>query len=276
MLVMLGPTFRGTDEEYARLARATGLVPYDLRTKLKAGLWGVVRALADPGQAEALTTRLRSEGFQVALVDPAVAHQPDRKVVPARGLKLEEEQVVIHLQDRDLGIPYGTLLTVVRGEVRPGRRATRTGSPSSATLRAVVPTAADVAALRAAQSPGQFDAYAAADVHFITVTWVARIDARHFDFSVVGGEAPSRVQALDRVVALLAERSGVPVDRGGRVSSVASFVGLGPPRSDTPGPASAQRVPGPAAQDQEFDAYSRIIADAERQTRAFRQPAPPT
>jgi hypothetical protein len=140
----------------------------------------------------------------------------------------------------------------------------------------VVPTAGDGAALRAVQSAGQFDAFSAADLHFITVTWAARIDARHFDFSVVGGEEPSRVQALDRVVALLADRAALRVDRGGRVSSVASFVGLAPQRNDTPAPGSNRGPSSQTAPDEEFDVYSRIVAEAERQTRSFRPHARPT
>jgi hypothetical protein len=269
MLVLLGPTFGGSNDEYARLARVTGMVAYDLRTKLKPGIWGVVRALADAEQAEELGARLREEKFQVAVLDPAVGQDAERPVATARSIKLEADQVVMALRQREITVPYGALLTVIRGEVRTGKPTGRTPSWSSATLRAVNPSAGDVAALRASGS-GQFDAFAAADIHFITVKWVTRVDPRRFDFGEFGGEGQSHVQSLDRLVEALAERARIPVDRGNRVSSLASFVGLGPGRTDTPSPSSSPRIPGEGPQDEQFDAYSRLVAEAERQTRHFR------
>ena len=89
MLVLLGPTFEGSNDEYARLAAATGLLAYDLRTKLRPGCWGVVKALGDPQQAAQLAEHLRAQGFRIAVVDPAIVQEPDRRVVPIRRLKLE-------------------------------------------------------------------------------------------------------------------------------------------------------------------------------------------
>ena len=270
MLVLLGPTFEGTDEEYARLTRVTGLVAYDLRTKLKPGLWGVVRALGDPGQAEGLASELRNEGFQVAVIDTAIGQDQQRRAAAAWGIKLQDEQVVVKLHEREMAVPYAALLTVVRGEVRIGDPPTaRTHSMSSSTLRAV--TAGDLAAFRASGSAGQFDAFAAADLHFITVAWMARIDARNFDFSALGADIEGTAQALDDLLELLAQRASIPVDRGSHISSVASFTEGGPVRADTPPPVASQRAPGDAPGDSRFDAYSRIIAEAERQTRQFRQ-----
>jgi hypothetical protein len=128
-----------------------------------------------------------------------------------------------------------------------------------------------MASLRAAAG-GQFDAFAAADVHFITVSWVARIDARNFDFSALGAGTEASAQALDQFAAMLAERARIPVDRGSHVSSLASFTGGPPGRSNTPPPpVTAQRRQGETPRDQRFDAYSRLVAEAERQTRKSRK-----
>ncbi len=271
MLVLLGPTFEGSGDEYTRLARATGMLPYDLRTKLKPGVWGVVRALGDAAQAQELGQRLLDEGFQVAVIDSAICADPARRAVLVRAMRLEPEQVVFTVKDREMPIPYGALLVMVRGEIHTGGRPQARGArTSSAALRAVAPSAADVAAFRASGG-GEFDAYAAADIHFITVTWAARIDVRHFDFSVLGDGTPATVRSLDQLADMVVERAGIRVDRGSRTSSVASFSSAGPPRSETPAPSSAHRPLGDAPVDERYDGYSRLIAEAERQTRKQRK-----
>jgi hypothetical protein len=109
----------------------------------------------------------------------------------------------------------------------------------------------------------RLDAFAAADLHFATVLWAARVDARHFDFSSMGGRPGGGAQDLDRLVDLIAERAGLRVDRASKVSSVASFTSGGPVRSATPAPSQAA-APRREIPDR-FDAYSRLIAEAERQ-----------
>ena len=267
MLVLLGPSFGGNNDEYVRLAQATGMVPYDLRTRLKPGQWGVVKVLADVTQAEGLGERLRTAGFQTAILDPVLGHDTDRPVVAVSALTFTEDQVVITLREREITVPFGALLVLVRGEVRTGSPGARSAGKSSATLRAVVPSASEMAALRASQG-GQFDAFPVLDLHFITVTWIARVDARRFDFGPHGDEGQSKVQALDALAARMSDRAAIRVDRGSRVSSLASFCGLGPARPDTPVPGSV-RSGGQPPQDDQFDAYSRLVAEAERQTRRF-------
>ena len=56
MLVMLAPSFDGSTDSYARLAKVTGMVAYDLKSRVKPGVWGIVRALADEAQATELST----------------------------------------------------------------------------------------------------------------------------------------------------------------------------------------------------------------------------
>ncbi len=75
---------------------------------------------------------------------------------------------------------------------------------------------------RESVSPSNFNAYAAADLHFATVVWLARLDARSFDFSALGMASESPASDLDQLVDVLSERSGVRVDRGVRSSSVVS------------------------------------------------------
>jgi hypothetical protein len=272
MLILLGPPFEGTNDQYAALAKATGMVAYELRTKVRPNAWGLVRVLADAKQAEELSAELRLLGFRVALVDPLIAHDPQRPIVVLRGMDLGGDHLVLHLRERSMKIPYEALLTVVRGEVRVGQQARRVAeTTSSAAFRAVVPTAADMAVFRENLGGGKLDAYAAADLHFATVLWSARIDARHFDFSLLGAPSESTAQDLDRLVDLLAERSGIRVDRQIKVSSVASFAARPPPmRTPTPAPGPPSVRVKEAAGDERFDAYSRYIAEAERQSRSER------
>ena len=143
---------------------------------------------------------------------------------------------------------------------------------SSSALRAVAPSASDIAAFRASVSTAQFDAFAAADIHFITVPWAARIDARNFDFvPVLGEQAGAGAQALDQLVELLADRAKIRVDRGSRVSSVVSYARAAPLRSESQVSPSSQRALREAPQDVQFDGYSRLVAEAERQIRQHGQ-----
>jgi hypothetical protein len=273
MLVLMGPPFEGTDEQYGALSRATGLVAYELRTKLKPDSWGVVRALADPLQADQLADALRGLGFRVALIDSLVAHDSERRIVTLRGLALGEDRLVLGLSEREIAIPYAAILVVVRGEVQIGQRPQIRSTSSSSTFRAVVPSASDVAVFRESVQSVQLDAYAAADIHFVTVPWIARIDARNFDFSVLGEVSDSPVQDLDRLVDWIGTRANVRVDRKSRVSSLSSFASIAPPtRNTTPNPGGVTSQRGrldSGSGDDRFDAYSRLVAEAERQTRGF-------
>jgi hypothetical protein len=274
MLVLLGPPFSGSEDEYSRLAAATGMLAYDLKTRIRPAAWGVVRALGNDQAATALCSVLRGQGFRVVVVDPVVASDPDRPFVALRAIELGESEVILHLSERKMPIGYRALLTLVRGEVQLGSRARR--QPSSAGFRAVVPTAADVEVFRETVSASELDAYAAADLHFQTVLWAARIDVRNFDFSILGAGASGSAQDLDRVVDYLAERAGLRVDRASRISSVASYTGGGQGRSTSPipgqVPTSRRELP------ERFDAYSRLVAEAERQaaklTRTSTRPPP--
>src|SRR3954469_14431773 len=183
MLVMLAPSFDGSSDAYARLVKATGMLAYDLKSRLKPGVWGVVRALADEDQAQELTKRLLAEGLPALIVPPEVAHDPQRRIVTVRALELGTEQVVLHLREREMAIPFGALTCIVRGEVHIGHVPSRSITPSSSTFRAVVPSTSDVQVFRESYSASNFEAYAAADLHFATVLWSARLDARTFDFS---------------------------------------------------------------------------------------------
>src|SRR5437868_12361559 len=99
MLVMLAPSFDGSSDAYGRLARATGMLAYDLKSRIKPGVWGVVRALADEEQALALAQRLREEGLPVIVVPREVAHDPNRRIVTVRALELRSEQMILHLRE---------------------------------------------------------------------------------------------------------------------------------------------------------------------------------
>jgi hypothetical protein len=266
MLVLLAPGFAGTDEQYAELARATGMVPYDLRTRCKPGVWGVIRALGNEEQAEALSRGLRELGFPSCLVDSAVAHDPDRQVVSVRRIDFETEQMTVHLRERAMTIPYKALIAIVRGEAQIGRTGQGAGSGvSSASFRAVNPSPVDVAVFREQASTGPRDAFAALDLHFATVLWLARLDARTFEFEA-SSATDSPANDLDRLAEFLGERAGVRVDRNIRISSLSSFTARHIKSSAAPS-GSISHPPRAAQTDEHFDAYSRLVAEAERQCR---------
>jgi hypothetical protein len=261
MLVMLAPSFDGSNDGYARLVNATGMLAYDLKSRLKPGVWGVVRALADEEQAQELARRLLAEGLPALIVPREVAHDPNRRIVTIRALELSNSQMVLHLREREMAIPFPALTCIVRGEVHTGQVPSRVVSPSSATFRAVAPSTSDVQMFREPLSASNFDAYAAADLHFATVLWVARLDARSFDFSALGLASESPASDLDELVDTLSKRSGVRVDRGVRASSVVSTLTQGA-IGRTGGPSQAPH--SKESIDERFDPYSRVIGEAER------------
>ncbi|MBX3185050.1 MAG: hypothetical protein KF915_20675 [Polyangiaceae bacterium] len=260
MLVLLGPPFEGRNDQYDELARMTGLVAYELRTKLKPDTWGVVRALGDQAQASALRDRLMAAGYRSAVVDALVAHDPERPIVTLRALSSDEQGLTLHLQSRSMSIPWGALLVVVQGQVTVEPVKAR---GSSTTLRAVKPSTAEIESFRESLATAPTEAYLAADIHFITVPWIARVDTRSFDFGDSRGTPPEQ---LERLVSWLTAQGGVRVDAGARSSSVQAF-------TEPPGRARITPSPGAPARrgadepTPKFDAYSRLIAEAERRAR---------
>ena len=263
MLVLLGPSFDTTEASFQALARVTGLVPYDLKTRLKPGAWGCLKVVGDIGQARDLGSRLIADGFPVVLVDQAVAHDPDRRHVAVHRIELRESDFVLSLKDREMTIPYGALTCVVEGEVQPGRSSARDAqpaSPSSGSFRAVTPGPTELVSFRESQQVG----YLAADLHFATVVWVARIDTRVFEF---GDDRPSNVAAeLAALVDKIAARANVRVDRAVKMSNVAAAGEQPPSRRAASWPPLSARMKE-EAQDQRFDTYSRLIGEAERLAR---------
>lgn len=262
MFVLLGPDFEGTPQAYQRLARATGLVAYDLRARIRSGSWGVVKALADPQQAAVLARALVDAQFRPVLVDRSVAHDSARPIVPVRSVSLGENEFVLGLREREMSVEYGALACVIRGEVLPGRSVQRSSGsgPSSATFRAVAATTETTVPINVVGST--FESFQAADLHFLTAPWIARIDLH----SLGGSANEASPRALDSLADELARRAGARVDRNVRTSSVASLAEQASPRrsgSEPPGLREARREQA----DERFDAYSRIIGEAERQTR---------
>jgi hypothetical protein len=260
MLVLLGPDFDGSPEAYARLVQATGLVAYDLKARLKPGSWGVVKAFGDVGAAREMAGKLDAAGFSPVLVDRSVGHDPERRVVPVAAVRLEEATLVLLLRDREMPVPYQAVCCIVGGEVQIGRGQSYTPTPSSSTFRA--PTPAEIAAFNASAVQAPSEAFLAADLHFATVLWIARIDVRNFDF----GADRTGVVAQDLAILLqsIAERAGgIRIDRSVRTSSVASFA----MQKAVPTGGSWPPLSNRMKEDQRFDPYSRIVGEAERQYR---------
>ncbi len=262
MLVLLGPDFDGSPESYSRLSEATGLVAYDLKARIRPGAWGVVKLLGDPGAARELAGRLTVAGFEPVLVDSAIGHDPERRIVSVSAIEFHEAEMRLLLRDRIMPVPYGALCAIVEGEVQPGRVTHPTPNPSSSSFRA--PTSAEVAQFRDTHTQVPNEAYLAADLHFATVLWIARIDSRTFDF---GAERTGNVaNDLSILVERVAERmGGIRVDRSVKTSSVSTFTqqaaasaGYHPSR---PPPSGRMK------HDQRFDPYSRIVGEAERRRR---------
>ena len=272
MLVLLGPSFAGGDADYQRLSKATGMVAYDLRARLKPGMWGLVKALADEAEAERLSSALRAEHFQVVVVPREVATDPARPIVALKALAIEGQELTLQLRERAMTVPVAALCSIVRGEAQVGKASGARGpasaaGSSSATFRAVVPSASDLQVFRESMPPANFEAFAAADLHFHSVNWVARIDARSFDFRALGIAAASPAGALDTLVDRLGLLGRVRVDRAARASSISSFTQQAA-RTATPhaGPQSAPhsgRVREIAGDDR-FDPYSRVVGEADR------------
>ncbi len=254
MLVLLGPSFDGTNDSFQRLADATGLVAYDLRSRIKPGWWGVIRALGDAEQAELLATRLRKEGFPVVAVDVNSAWDPERRAVKLQGARLEGAELVLLVREREMAVPYAAILALVRGELGSGSQTAqrRMRRPSSSTFRAVVPTAADLQV----REHGT-EAYQTLDIHFHTARWFGRVDPRAFDFATVPNATGHSLRDLELFVEELARRSGVRIDKGAKMSSLAPYA-LHGQRRFTPIPGRSQEPPPDP-----FDGYSRLVAEAE-------------
>ncbi|HKY35053.1 MAG TPA: hypothetical protein VJN18_03870 [Polyangiaceae bacterium] len=270
MLVLMGPGFAGSDAEYQRLSKATGMVAYDLRSRIKSGSWGLVKALADEVEVQRLAAVLSAEKFPVVTVPREVATDPQRPIVALRALEVEGPHLKLQLRERAMEVPAAALCCIVRGEVQVGKGSPARGSGpanSSSTFRAVVPNASGLQVFRESMPPSSFEAFAAADLHFHSVTWVARIDARSFDFKALGIGAVSPAGALDTLADRLALLAKVRVDRSARASSITSFTqqaakGAGA-QSIPPSMPMSQRAKEVAGDDR-FDPYSRVVGEAER------------
>jgi hypothetical protein len=267
MLVLVGPSFNGTESAYQQLSQLTGLVPYELRSRLKPGMWGLLRVLADSEEAARLAALLIAAGFPAVAVPRDVAADPQRPIVALQGLELGADGLVLKLRERNMTVPHAAVCCIVRGEAQVGRVTSAARSPgsasSSSTFRAVVPSASDLQVFRESMPPVSFEAFAAADLHFHSVYWIARIDARAFDFELLGIDAAAPASALDTLADRLAALCKVRVDRAARASSVNSFAQQAATRIPTPYPAPSQRG-REIAGDERFDPYSRIIGEAER------------
>lgn len=272
MLVLLGPGFAGGDADYQRLSKVTGMLGYDLRARLKPGTWGLVKALADEVEAQRLAGALLAEGFPIVVVPREVATEPTRPLVALKAVEIDGQQLTLQLRERAMTVPVTALCSIVRGEAQVGRAsqpraAGGGGGTSSSTFRAVVPSSNDLQVFRESMPPTNFEAFAAADLHFHSVSWIARIDARSFDFRAVGIVAASPAGALDTFVDRLALLAKVRVDRAARASSISSFTqqaskGVAP-HSVPPTSPHSQRG-REIAGDERFDPYSRVVGEAER------------
>src|SRR5258706_15519485 len=121
MLVLLGPSFAGADTDYQRLSKVTGMVAYDLRARLKPGMWGLVKALADETEAQRLAASLLAEGFPIAVVGREVPTDPERPIVALRALVIGEQGLTLQLRERSMDIPIAALCCIVRGEAQVGK-----------------------------------------------------------------------------------------------------------------------------------------------------------
>lgn len=254
MLVLLGPSFDGSSSGLAKLAEVTGLVAYELRARIKPGCWGVIRALADPEQAHDLAARLQREGFPVVAVTLEQAWSPERRFVKAQAVRLEPEALLLRVREREMVLPYAAVLVIVRGEAGADSRPPRSLGVSSATLRAV---GLGDAAARRDTTGRSTDAFQAADLHFHTARWVARVDPRVTDLSQIDGATGVTLPDLELLAGELGRRTGARVDRGSRMSSLASYAMQGHRAPPPTAALGAEPLPD------RFDGYSRLVGEAE-------------
>lgn len=256
MLVLLGPSFAGSPQGFAKLAELSGLVTYDLRSRIKPGWWGVIRALADKEQANDLVARLRREGFPVVSVELDCAWNPERRFVKVQALRLEPSELVLRVRDQEMVLPYAAVLTIVRGELGLESRSLPRAKGSSSSAFRVVVVGADVGVSRDGAGRST-DSFQATDLHFHTARWIARIDPRTADLASVPGTVGTHARDLEVVTAEIASRTGLRVDQGFRMSSLSSYV-MESHRSATPAPGS---MADPHSD--RFDRYSRLVGEAE-------------
>jgi hypothetical protein len=273
MLVLLGPGYEGRDDEVNALIQETGLTSYDLRARLCPGTWGVIKAFADGTQASRLTHRLLRFGLPVCEVSSNVSQDVNRPIVYLREVRFESESVILRLSEREMAVPYGALLVVIRGDVHLGRVSQNTSNYS--TSNSIRPSSTALSTMSLNTNIGELgretrgtigqDVFCAADLHFVTVPWIGRIDAREFIFPTEFCNESGAAERLDRFVDDMATRAGIRVDRAFKTSSLTAHA-IGPLRASTPssnGPISVRRGPGQC--DELFDGYSRLVAEAERQ-----------
>jgi hypothetical protein len=276
MLMLVGPKFEAGSDELRRLAEVTGLVVYDLKTRLRVGAWSVLRALGEPHEVFDLVAELRNRGIPVVAVDPMIGFDVARRVVVVESLDLDEEELVLSVADQTMRIRYPALLVIVRGDVRA--RSARERRPSSGSgFSAVAPTAGEMQVFRERTLADYDDPQPVADLVFATVRWSARLDSRQLDFDALGVAGRNPGEKLDRLLDAISARAGVRVDRSFPHSSLASFAERPAPmrsRSSAPPPSSAAASSprSTPVEHQPFDTYSRLIAEAERNLRGL--PAP--
>ncbi len=267
MLVLVRLPPNCTEDYYAKLVRSTGMVAYDLKTRLRPGQWGVLRAVASFAEAEDVAATLRHEGLCAHVIDSSLVTEPERAIVAVESVSKTETELGLLVATRWMTVPLAALLVMVRGELREGDAATvrGTATSSSARLRAVVPAGGDLDVPHVQTAGPGPDADPVLDLHFVTVPWVARLDSRVTDLGAFG-LPPRRAESLDRVATLLSDASGVRVDRGARLSSLWSYTdravrgaSRAPGGSTPPGSGRVRGVVDPR-----FDAYSLMVAAAER------------
>jgi len=276
MLVLLSPEFAGSELQIAQLTQLTGLLPYDLRTRLRPGAWGVIRVLADLAQAQNLVAQLSDLGFQAVAINTAIGQDPERKIVYLRGLDVTDQGMTLRLSERQMFVPFAALLTIVRGDVHLGRsQYAHSAGALAGQFRSTPPLGAraggalgDGTAMGDGRYAGVTDVFAAADLHFVTVPWIARIDARELEYPSMMPAESNAAERLDSLVNWLANRANVRVDRHIRVSSLGSHTAASRGTVATPsGSVPPPRRANTPISDEHFDAYSRLVAEAERMSR---------
>lgn len=270
MMLLIPPSFEGNADQIRRLAELTGLVQYDIKTRLRPGSWSVLRLLADPEEAEALHRVLSQHGIPTVVVDSMVAFDQARRIVRVDALSLDGGALSLSAAGQSMRVDPRVLLVVVRGEIRSQPAAWHERRPSSsANLKAVVPSTAEVQVFRERAQPEYVDTFPGADLHFATVQWVARIDARVLDFALLGIDGPGPLAKIETLADELAAQAQVRVDRSFPHSSLASFSERRPPlRTRTPSPNGPPSSPR-SFEHQPFDGYSRLVGEAERIERGW-------
>ena len=97
---------------------------------------------------------LQQCGLPACAISNTVGQDVERRIVYLRAITFEPDCVVLRLSEREMAIPYGALLVIVRGEVHVGR--SHHLSSTSGASSSIRPAASAVGLLSSSGGTGEY------------------------------------------------------------------------------------------------------------------------